>query len=195
MKTYRKISVLFLFLLPSAVSFGASPEQCYSYFTELVRSSNFPFNEWNAKPKKVNLIIDEDNNSIIRAKLVVDTDGTGTLGWIEFNKNKSELFDTTIDPENPIKLAYNSEYEKAQKYCLLGEVVYQIQSKKRVYFFDKTDSGMKKNSDFIINGDYVQLLEILGNYSQVSYKTKSGSTVTGWVESTSLRKIDFKGTW
>lgn len=175
--------------------FAASPEQCYSYFTELVRSSNYPFNEWNVKPKKVNLIIDEDDNSIINAKLVVDTDGSGTIGWVLFEKHKSELFNTTIDPENPIKLTYNNEYEKAQKYCLSGEVIYQVQSKKRVYFFERTDSGMKKTNTFIVNGDYVKRLETQDSYTQVSYQTKSGTTVTGWVELASLRQIDFKSTW
>lgn len=97
-----------------------------------MRSSNYPFNEWNIKPNKVNLIIDEDDDSIIRAKLVVDTDGTDPIGWVLFDKNKAELLNTTIDPENPIKLTYNNEYEKAQKYCLSGEVIYQVQSKKRV---------------------------------------------------------------
>ncbi|WP_336998375.1 hypothetical protein [Leclercia sp. M50] len=132
MKAYKRITALLLSLLPLSMSFAASPEQCCSYFTELVRSSNYPFNEWNVKPNKVNLIIDEDDDSIIRAKLVVDTDGTDTIGWVLFDKNKAELLNTTIDPGNPIKLTYNNEYEKAQKYCLSGEVIYQVQSKKRV---------------------------------------------------------------
>lgn len=195
MKAFKRITALLLSLLPLSVSFAASPEQCYSYFTELVRSGNFPFNEWNVKPKEVNLIIDEDDNSIIRAKLIVDTYGTGTIGWVLFDKNNTELLNTTIDPEKPIKLSYNHEYMKAQKYCLSGEVVYQVQSKKRVYFFERTDSGMKKTDTFIVNGDYVQRLETQGNYTQVSYQTKSGSSVIGWVELASLRKIDFKNTW
>jgi len=177
------------------MSFAASPEQCYPYFTELVRSSNYPYNEWNVKPNKVNLIIDEDDDSIIRAKLVVDTDGTGTIGWVLFYKSKAELLNTTIDPENPIKLTYNNEYERAQKYCLPSEVIYQVKSKRRVCFFESTDSGMKKTNIFIVNGDYVKRLETKGKYTQVSYQTKSGTTVTGWVELASLRQIDFKSTW
>lgn len=146
-------------------------------------------------PKEVNLMINEDDISIISAKLVVDTDGSGTIGCVLFDKRKAELFNTTIDPENPIKLTYGNEYEKAQKYCLSGEVIYQVQSKKRVYFFDRTDSGMKKTNTFIVNGDYVKRLETQDKYIQVSYQTKSGTTVTGWVELASLRQIDFKSTW
>lgn len=195
MTLHKKIIGSLLSLLPFSMSFAASQEQCNAYFTELVRSSNYPFNEWSVKPNKVNLIIDEDDDSIIRAKLVVDTDGTGTIGWVLFDKSKAELLNTTIDPENPIKLTYNNEYEKAQKYCLSGEVIYQVQSKKRVYFFERTDSGMKKTNTFIVNGDYVKRLETQDSYTQVSYQTKSGTTVTGWVELASLRQIDFKSTW
>lgn len=38
---------------------------CYDYLTELVRSSDFPFSDWNIQPNKVNLLIDhEDADSI-----------------------------------------------------------------------------------------------------------------------------------
>lgn len=195
MKAYRILTIFLFSFFPLSVSFAASPEQCYSYFTELVRSSNYPFKEWNVKPQKVNLIIDEDDNSMIRAKLVVDTDGTGTIGWVVFNKSNNELLDTTIDPENPQKLTYNNEFEKARKYCLSGNVIYQVQSNKKLYFFEKTDSGMKQTKTFIINGDYVHLLEKHGNYSQVSYETRTGSIATGWVDSNSLRMIDFNKSW
>lgn len=195
MNNHRKLTVLLLSLLPLSVSFGATSEQCYSYFTELVRSSNYPFSEWGVKSQKVNLVIDEDDASIIRAKLVIDSDGTGTIGWVVFNKNNSELFDTTTDSEKPSKLSYNNEYVKAQKYCLLGEVLYRVESKERLYFFDKTDAGFKKTSEFIINGDYVHQLEKQGNFSEVVYQNKSGRKVTGWVNSVALRKIDFKNTW
>lgn len=195
MTPHKKLIVSLLSLLPFSMSFAASQEQCNAYFTELVRSSNFPFKKWDLNPKEVNLIINEDDISIISAKLVVDTDGSGTIGWVLFDKRNAELFNTTIDPENPIKLTYDNEYEKAQKYCLSGEVIYQVQSKKRVYFFDRTDSGMKKTNTFIVNGDYVKRLETQDKYIQVSYQTKSGTTVTGWVELASLRQIDFKSTW
>ncbi|WP_053075264.1 hypothetical protein [Pluralibacter gergoviae] len=195
MTPHKKLIFSLLSLLPFSMPFAANQEQCNAYFIELVRSSSFPFKEWNLKPKEVSLIIDEDDGFIISAKLVIDTDGTGTIGWVLFDKRKAELFNTTIDPEKPIKLTYNNEYEKAQKYCLSGEVIYQVQSKKRVYFFERTDSGMEKTNTFIVNGDYVKRLETQGKYTQVSYQTKSGTTVTGWVELASLRQIDFKSTW
>lgn len=36
MKAYKRITALLLSLLPLSMSFAASPEQCYSYFTELL---------------------------------------------------------------------------------------------------------------------------------------------------------------
>ena len=124
MKAYKSSIILFFSFFPLAAAFSAPPEQCYSYFTELVRSSSYPFKEWNIKPNKVNLIIDEDNNSIIRAKLVVDTDGSGTIGWVEFNKSNNELFDITIDPDNPQKLTYNDNFQKLQQKCLSDKIIY-----------------------------------------------------------------------
>jgi len=114
-----------------------------------VKNSNFRFNEWNVKPKEVNLIIDEDDNLIFTEKLVVDTDGTGPIGWILFNKSKTEFLNTTVDTEKPMRLSYNDEYKKSQKYYLSDEVVYQFQSKKCTCFFEKTDPGMKKINTFL----------------------------------------------
>ena len=60
----------------------AKPASCYAYLTELVRSSNFPFKD--IEPAKVNILIDEDSGDFLRLKLFVDTDGSGTLGWVEY---------------------------------------------------------------------------------------------------------------
>lgn len=54
---------------------------------------------------------------------------------------------------------------------------------------------MKKTNTFIVNGDYVKRFETQDKHTQVSYQTKSGTTVTGWVELASLRQIDFRNTW
>lgn len=69
-----------------ASSVNQKPADCYDYLTELVRSSNFPFAEWKVDKEKVNLIIDEESNEIISCKLAFDTQGTGTIGWIEYHK-------------------------------------------------------------------------------------------------------------
>lgn len=187
--------VLFSFFLPCAIAYSATPEQCYVYFTELVRSSSFSFKKWSVKPQEVNLLIDEDEQSIIRAKLFVDTDGTGTLGWVSYNKNKKQLLDTTIDPDKPVKLSFNSEYAKAQKYCLQGEVVYQVKSNGRTYFYRKENNKFEMSDLFIVKGDCVHLVKNTDGYSNVNYEDKNGRVVTGWIVESALKKIDFLKMW
>lgn len=174
---------------------AATPAQCYLYFTELVRSSNFPFAEWEVKPKNVNLIIDEDNSNIIRAKLFIDTEGTGTIGWVEFSKTSNNLYNITSDPDFPIKLKFNTEYLKSQESCLNGHIIYQVDSSGRLYLMEKIADDFTKTNVFIVNGDYVEILDIKDGYSFIRYKTKKGDFITGWVKSNALRKIDFISSW
>lgn len=93
-------------------------ENCYDYLTELVRSSNFPFSEWKVDKKKVDLLIDEENDDIISFKLFFDTEGTGTIGWIEYHKKNGKLFNTSANLENPIELKYNEKWKKLFNSCI-----------------------------------------------------------------------------
>ena len=185
----------FLFFIFSLRAYAATPEQCYSYFTELVRSSTFSFSQWNVRPQEVNLVIDEDDTHVIRAKLLIDTNGTGTLGWVVYDKLKKELYDITDDPAHPKELKYNFEYAKAQEYCLEGEVVYQVNYKGRLYFYRKKDNVFKGSDLFIVNGDYVKVKQRSGDYSEASYERKNGTIVTGWIANDALRKVDFISSW
>ncbi len=90
-------------------------EDCYNYLTELVRSSNFPFE--NIKKEKINLLIDEDNGDFIRAKLIFDTNGTGTIGWIEYHLKERKLFNTSANLEEPKEIKYNINYAKQFDKC------------------------------------------------------------------------------
>lgn len=60
---------------------------------------------------------------------ISDTDGTGPIEWILFNKSKAELLNTTVDTKKPMRISYNDEYKKSPKYHLPDEVAYQFQSK------------------------------------------------------------------
>lgn len=195
MKTITLTIIIFILTIFSYSIKAATPEQCYAYFTELVRSSNFNFSQWNLKPKSVNLIIDEDNNDFIRAKLVIDTDGTGTIGWVYFNKKNNTLNDITLDPNSSINLNFNNEYLKAQKKCLKGEVIYQVKKSGRLYLMKKNEYGFIRTKKFIIGGDYVSVIENKGNNSFIHYQLKDNEIATGWVESDTLRKIDFVDSW
>lgn len=90
-------------------------QNCYSYLTELIRSSDFPFG--NNKKEKVNTIIDEDNGDLIRVKLIFDTDGTGTIGWIEYHLKERKLFNSSADLEEPVELKFNLDYAKKIESC------------------------------------------------------------------------------
>lgn len=187
--------IIFILTTFSYSTNAATPEQCYAYFTELVRSSTFNFSQWNLKPKSVNLIIDEDNDDFIRAKLVIDTDGSGTIGWVYFNKKNNALYDITLDSDSSDKLNFNNEYLKAQKKCLKGEVIYQVENPGRVYLMKKTEHGFVRTKIFIIGGDYVSVIETKENNSFIHYQLKNNTIVTGWIESDTLRKIDFVDSW
>lgn len=193
MKKYVFLIILFLF--KPSISFSAAPEQCHAYFTELVRSSNFPFSSWKVSPKNVNLVIDEDNQESIKAKLFFDTDGTGTIGWVVYYKNKNELFNTSAELDNPIKLSFNNKYASAWQSCIQGLTIYQVSSEGRLYFYQKFNGAYNKTENFIIFGDYVKVSKNDGKYSLVEYLTKKGDIIEGWVFTKDLRKIDFASSW
>lgn len=104
-------------------------DDCYDYLTELVRSSNFPFKDWNITPNKVNLIIDRDNGNIINAKLFFETDGSGTIGWIEYNIKDRILLNTSANLEKPEKLTFKSDWALSLEKCL-GIIHFEKDQKK-----------------------------------------------------------------
>ncbi|WP_294270147.1 hypothetical protein [uncultured Chryseobacterium sp.] len=96
---------------------GQTVENCYDYLTELVRSSNFPFSEWKIDKKKVNLLIDDDNEEVISCQLITDTEGSGTIGWIEYRKKDGRLMDTSANLEQPSELKYDTKWKDLFNSC------------------------------------------------------------------------------
>ncbi|MDQ1097228.1 MULTISPECIES: hypothetical protein [Chryseobacterium] len=92
-------------------------ENCYDYLTELVRSSNFPFSEWKIDKKKVNLLIDDDNEEVISCQLIIDTEGSGTIGWIEYRKKDGRLMNTSANLEQPAELKYDTKWKDLFDSC------------------------------------------------------------------------------
>lgn len=88
---------------------------CYDILTEMIRSSNFPFGKIN--PKKVNILIDEDNREVLRVKLFIDTEGTGTLGWLEYHVPYRKLLNISIDPDKPEELTFDTNYASQFEQC------------------------------------------------------------------------------
>lgn len=110
-----------LLLLPFICAIPASAEagSCYGYLTEMVRSSNFPFRY--VGKDKVNLLIDEDDGEMVRAQLLFDTDGTGTIGWIKYTPATRVLLNTSAELEEPVELSFDAKFADGYAKCLAGQ--------------------------------------------------------------------------
>lgn len=105
-----------LLLLPFTLPASASEGNCYGYLTELVRSSDFPF-QYVGKDK-VNLLIDEDDGEMVRAQLFFDTDGTGTIGWIKYTPATRVLLNTSAELDEPVALSFDARFADGYAKCL-----------------------------------------------------------------------------
>lgn len=91
---------------------------CNDFLTELVRSSSFPFANYHVENNETLLLIDEENEKSINAKVIIKTDGTGTIGWIEFNKIEKTLYNTSANLETPELLSYESKWLELYENCI-----------------------------------------------------------------------------
>ncbi|RON68105.1 hypothetical protein [Pseudomonas fluorescens] len=105
-----------LLLLPFAMPASASERGCYGYLTEMVRSSDFPF-QYVGKDK-VNLLIDDDDGETVRAQLFFDTDGTGTIGWIKYTPATRVLLNTSAELDEPVALSFEAKFADGYAKCL-----------------------------------------------------------------------------
>ncbi|RON03953.1 hypothetical protein [Pseudomonas brassicacearum] len=95
---------------------SAADGGCYGYLTEMVRSSDFPFRY--VTKDRVNLLIDEDDGEMVRAQLFYDTDGTGTIGWVEYNVTTHVLRNTSAELEEPVALTFDAAFAKGYAQCV-----------------------------------------------------------------------------
>ncbi|WP_454836475.1 hypothetical protein [Pseudomonas lini] len=110
------LSALLLLSLAYAIPATAEAGSCYGYLTEMVRSSNFPFRY--VGKDKVNLLIDDDDGETVRAKLLYDTDGTGTIGWIKYIPATRVLLNTSAELEEPVELSFDAKFADGYVKCL-----------------------------------------------------------------------------
>lgn len=106
--------------LPPEEPFSASQNQeegsCYAYLTELVRSSNFPFKY--VSKEKTNLLIDNDTGESVMAKLFFDTNGTGTIGWVQYDVTRRQLFNISGDVDEPQELKFDTSFAIDYEECI-----------------------------------------------------------------------------
>lgn len=89
---------------------------CYGYLTELVRSSNFPFKY--VTKEKTNLLIDSDTGDSVMAQLLFDTNGTGTIGWVQYNVSQRQLLNISGDEEEPEELTFDTSFATEYETCI-----------------------------------------------------------------------------
>ncbi|WP_167144060.1 hypothetical protein [Pseudomonas sp. OTU750018] len=89
---------------------------CYRYLTELVRSSNFPFKY--VTKEKTDLLIDNDTGDSVMAQLFFDTDGTGTIGWVQYNVTQRQLLNISGDVEEPEELTFDTSFATEYETCI-----------------------------------------------------------------------------
>lgn len=90
--------------------------ECYGYLTELVRSSNFPFAY--VTKDKANLLIDDDQGETVSAQVVFDTDGSGTMGWGQYDIQTQQLLNTSAELEDSVLLTFNKKYAGQYERCI-----------------------------------------------------------------------------
>lgn len=74
---------------------------------EFVLSTSFDFTPYNKK--QIRTLLDHVENDEALVKVYIESDGTGTLGWIKIDFKNQKVYDVTIDPENPKLLSFDSE--------------------------------------------------------------------------------------
>ena len=127
MRAFSIVLLLFVFIgnaicaiLPEKIISSASQNQekgsCYGYLTDLVRSSNFPFRY--VSKEKTNLLIDSDTGDSIMAKLLFDTNGTGTIGWVQYDVSQHQLFNISSDVEEPQELTFDKSFAADYETCI-----------------------------------------------------------------------------
>ena len=113
---FERLVLSALVLMPVAMPASARAGSCYGYLTEMVRSSDFPF-QYVGKDE-VNLLIDEDNGEMVRAQLFFDTDGTGTIGWIKYTPATRVLLNTSAELNKPVALTFDARFADGYAKCL-----------------------------------------------------------------------------
>ncbi|EXF92231.1 hypothetical protein HK44_013455 [Pseudomonas fluorescens HK44] len=54
----------------------------------------------------------------VRAQLYYDTDGTGTIGWVEYNVTTHVLRNTSAELEEPLALSFDAAFAKGYAQCV-----------------------------------------------------------------------------
>lgn len=195
--------------------------QCADIFISLVKESSFDFAMWangynksiEAFKNSVAFMFDGVNEAQIVAKLFIDSDskefqGTGTIGWIEYDFGTKTLIDSIKEvelkfPQNLADrlescvkecdfsqtIALQKQYEYKNVAISLNEIIGKS-PKDRAYFYSSPNESCKNKDLFLIPKDKVNLLQNHGKFSFVAYKRKNGEVIKLWLKSDRMVKIN-----
>lgn len=68
--------------------------------------------------EKTNLLIDNDTGDSVMAQLFFDTDGTGTIGWVQYNVTQRQLFNVSGDLEEPQEMTFDASFSVEYETCI-----------------------------------------------------------------------------
>lgn len=109
-------ALLFGAFQAEASTLKSDRSQCYGYLTALVRSSSFPFIY--VEKDKANLLIDDDQGETVNAQVVFDTEGYGTIGWVQYDIQTHQLLNTSAELETPKPLSFDKKYADLYERCI-----------------------------------------------------------------------------
>jgi hypothetical protein len=203
--------VIFLLALISLSSIASDNLGCYDELRGIVESSS-SLKLKNKYGLVVALVIDTDENNIITAQLRLvqessepknedEWQGSQIAGWIKFYENEGLLYELPPnEDESLVRLETKFSLIEKFKRCrnaqrnamgdIANERYFRVISKGRSYFYGAPEMSRKSKHLFLVRGDTVKMLEVLGEFILVSYTQKSGNIVEGWLKKEDLQKIE-----
>ncbi|KAG9582449.1 hypothetical protein KCV01_g14974, partial [Aureobasidium melanogenum] len=68
--------------------------------------------------EKTSLVIDDDQGMVVSARVRLDSDGTGTLGWIRYDVGRHELLNTSANLDTPASLEFDKKWADRYEQCI-----------------------------------------------------------------------------
>lgn len=81
---------------------------CKSLLLDIVKSSNFPLE--GVDKSLVDIYIDNVEGAKVFCKVFIKTQGTGTLGWVEFDAKEKTLINKSANLDVPQPLTFDNKY-------------------------------------------------------------------------------------
>ena len=64
------------------------------------------------------MLIDSDTGDSVMAKLFFDTEGTGTIGWVQYDVTQRQLFNISGEVDEPQELKFDTSFAIDYEECI-----------------------------------------------------------------------------